>query len=725
MPNKPTAIELFAGAGGLSLGFEQAGFKILAATDIEPYSQKTFALNFPKVPFLLGDIRSLQSTELLSAAGATPDLLIGGPPCQGFSTLGAKISADPRNRLVDEFARLARDLQPKIVVIENVRTVTTMYNGSYSDHIKRSFAEAGYPLTLMVLDAADYGAPQHRKRAFFIGAKDGRRFSTPKLTHGEGLLPYETVGAAISDLADAGPEIPNHIALNHSEVVVRRYKLIPEGGRLPPPKDLPPDIRRSNFGNTYKRLHRERPSLTMVPGNNAFPIHPWLHRSLTPREAARIQTFPDRFVFPGERRRQCILVGNAVPPQLAQVVARVVRAELSRKASQTATHEQSAIGEVRKRTRKSRAEKYPFIDMFSGAGGFTIGLTAAGLHPLAALDNDPDVEATHRENHSEIPFLNMDASTKAAITELKALGGDNLFLLVGGPPCQGFSIFGKRRFTRTRKYDPTSDPRNQLVFAFVEGIKALRPQWVVMENVAGFASLDDGSFVKSVVRRIKQLGYQSVEWRIVNAADYGVPQQRKRFVLIANRSGHIIPWPKAKYFSEPHEWQNAYRTVGEVISDLADSNSYKRQSCHVPMSHKPDLVERYRYIKEGKRLVPEELPARLRKGYRTDKVKNFSHVFRRLDRNSPSGTLVPGHNAFPIHPWLDRAITVREAARIQTFPDSVVFLGSRQKQCIQVGNAFPPLLAQVIGAMLIKAVVNDWKPGAVPKSALRNLLDIS
>ena len=106
-------------------------------------------------------------------------------------------------------------------------------------------------------------------------------------------------------------------------------------------------------------------------------------------------------------------------------------------------------------------------------------------------------------------------------------------------------------------------------------------------------------------------------------------------------------------------------------------------------------------------------------------MKNFSHVFRRLDRNSPSGTLVPGHNAFPIHPWLDRAITVREAARIQTFPDSVVFLGSRQKQCIQVGNAFPPLLAQVIGAMLIKAVVNDWKPGAVPKSALRNLLDIS
>ena len=117
-------------------------------------------------------------------------------------------------------------------------------------------------------------------------------------------------------------EVPNHLILNHSEKVVSRYRLIPEGGRLPPPHQLPPDIRRKNFGNTYKRLDRNRPSLTMVPGNNAFPVHPTLHRSLTPREAARLQTFPDNFIFEGDRRRQCILVGSAVPPKLAQTLGK-------------------------------------------------------------------------------------------------------------------------------------------------------------------------------------------------------------------------------------------------------------------------------------------------------------------------------------------------------------------------------------------------------------------
>jgi DNA (cytosine-5)-methyltransferase 1 len=123
------------------------------------------------------------------------------------------------------------------------------------------------------------------------------------------------------------------------------------------------------------------------------------------------------------------------------------------------------------------------------------------------------------------------------------------------------------------------------------------------------------------------------------------------------------------------------------------------------MRHKPLLVERYKYIPEGGRLDVEALPSELKKGYRTDKVKNYSHIFKRLHRNQPSLTMVPGHNAFPIHPWLNRALTVREAARIQTFPDDMLFLGSRQEQCIQVGNAFPPLLAEVLGNNIKKLLV--------------------
>ena len=119
-------------------------------------------------------------------------------------------------------------------------------------------------------------------------------------------------------------KFPNHIALNHNDIVVRRYELIPEGGKLPKPENLPIEIRRKNFGNTYTRLHRKEVASTIVPGNNALPVHPVLHRSLTPREAARIQTFPDYFIFRGDRRSQCILVGNAVPPLLAAKLAQSV-----------------------------------------------------------------------------------------------------------------------------------------------------------------------------------------------------------------------------------------------------------------------------------------------------------------------------------------------------------------------------------------------------------------
>lgn len=141
------------------------------------------------------------------------------------------------------------------------------------------------------------------------------------------------------------------------------------------------------------------------------------------------------------------------------------------------------------------------------------------------------------------------------------------------------------------------------------------------------------------------------------------------------------------------------------------------------MNHKPLLVERYKYIPEGGRLRVDDLPDHLRIGYRTREVKNYSHVFRRLHRNRPSITMVPGHNAFPIHPWLDRALTVREAARIQTFPDEIAFKGSRQEQCIQAGNALPPLLAELIANNIVKAEKNGWYPGEVPKSAYYALVE--
>jgi len=727
---KLVAFDLFSGAGGLHLGLEKAGFHIGVASDISQFASETHKLNQPNIPFVLGDARKLTGAALIKAAGGlTPDLVAGGPPCQGFSTLGDKLSGDPRNELFGAFAKIVEELEPRFVLMENVKALTTMYSGRFKDHILNTFERIGYRMHWAVLDAADFGVPQIRKRVIFFGTRHGAQFLFPEPTHGsEREKPHATTWDAIHDLAKKGREVPNHIALDHSERVIARYKLIPEGGRLPPPEMLPKEIRRGNFGNTYKRLHRKRPALTMVPGNNAFPVHPILDRSLTPREAARLQTFPDDVVFAGDRRSQCILVGNAVPPLFAEAIGgsimRHARSNASARIAEPA--EELLMPKAKKVKLVAVEEAIGFVDLFCGAGGISIGLERAGWAPLLAVDWNENAGATHRKNFPHVPHLEADLSRPAVLDEVVSqLVGKDVGILAGGPPCQGFSIFGNRRFVNTRGYAPHKDSRNKLVFAFVEAVRRIRPRWFIMENVPGLANLDGGLFLETLLGEFRAAGYSNCEARILNAADYGVPQLRRRLIIVGNKTGHIVPWPKRKFFAEPKEWQDNHRTVGEVISDLATAKALDRFSCHVPMKHKPLLVERYRHIPEGGKLDPASLPKHLRAGYRTDEVKNYSHVFKRLHRDRPAFTMVPGHNAFPIHPWLDRALTVREAARIQTFPDEVVFLGPRQEQCIQVGNAFPPLLAEIIGNNIRKAEVNGWLPGKVPPSAYYALVEKS
>ncbi|WP_414496209.1 DNA cytosine methyltransferase [Stenotrophomonas maltophilia] len=736
----PTAVGLFVGGGGMDLGFRQAGFKLLAATDNEPAAMDTHQLNWPGVPFILGDIRELTAAKISEAIGGKrPDVIIGGPPCQGFSTLGSRLSSDPRNDLVDAFIRIVDGLRPQAVIVENVRAISTEYKGRYRDYIIEKFESIGYKIKFDVLNAADYGVPQNRRRAFFVGFSDPRIiYNFPKATHGsdENLLPYETVGNAINDLIGRD-DVANHDILRHSEKVIERYRWIPEGGVLPAPEFLPAEIRRKNFGSTYKRLHRSLPSLTIVPGNNALPVHPTLDRSLTPREAARIQTFPDDYVFSGDRRRQCILVGNAVPPLLAKVLAKSIWDRiLPFKGAAALAASALPVGLSATKKSKDRGKKSTsvnlqmndaptFVDLFSGAGGFKIGFSRAGFRPLVCADNNIEVGKTHAHNYPTVPFVLGDLALPDVQTQVVTAAGQAPFVVVGGPPCQGFSIFGKRRLASHSTEDARTDPRNRLVFSYVDTVRRLNPRWVVMENVAGFASLDDGWFVEAIVEEFKKAGFSNVEHRILDSADYGVPQKRRRFVLIANRTGHVIPWPKKKFFDKPQDWQKPYRTVGMAITDLAEEDSLNQYTCHVPMRHKPLQVERYKHIPEGGKLDIDSLSPELRKGYRTDEVKNFSHVFKRLHRNKPSPTLVPGHNAFPIHPWLNRALTVREAARIQTFPDDIEFKGSREAQCTQVGNAFPPLLAELIANNIMKAESSGWFPGAIPKHALYSLVDVA
>ena len=505
---------------------------------------------------------------------------------------------------------------------------------------------------------------------------------------------------------------------------------------MPPPEDLPETIRRKNFGSTYIRLDRSKKSMTLVPGNNAFPVHPELNRSITPREAARIQSFPDDHIFVGNRRKQCILVGNAVPPLLAANIAKSVKHHLleetkpkdkkdlfvSSSEIQIKPLSQSFLNATKNSNQES---DFNFVDLFCGAGGITVGLSKAGFFPLLSSDFNKEVQETHVKNFPDIDYVHGDVSHQDVKDEiLNKLKGKKITLLAGGPPCQGYSIFGNRRFINTQDYKPISDPRNKLVFTFWDYVRELQPDWVMMENVAGFSNLDNGYFLEELKKTISDLGYSNYDHRILNCADYGVPQKRKRFILIANKTGHIIPWPKPKYFENPKNWQIGYRTVGDVITDLSSDSSQNIHLNHEPMKHSEMITRRYSFVEEGKKMDVSKLPEDLKYAKFTgQKIKNFSHVYRRLHRNEASITLVPGHNAFPIHPWLNRLITVREAARIQTFPDELEFLGSSKEQCIQVGNAFPCMVAERLGESIIKAIQNDWTKDNVSNLANYSILD--
>jgi len=324
---KYTLIDLFSGVGGFHIGFLESGkFELKLSVDNSKDCTNFHNKNFPEIPYAEMDVSKINKKFYAEMGINEVDVLIGGPPCQGFSTIGNRVSSDEnkrgiydkRNDLILHFVDQINILQPKIFVMENVRGLLTYQKGDFFENIHRIMKKKlkNYTFDFKLLNVVEYGVPQNRERTFVLGNRLGLPNEFPKSDHSEkdeSKLKYKTVLDAFSGLYDSKKEFKNHTALNHGPINIERYKLIPEGGRLPE-STLPKHLYRKNFGNTFKRLHRNKPSLTMVPGHNAFPLHPWLNRSLTVREAARIQTFPDYIEFTGNRQVQCIQVGNAVPP---------------------------------------------------------------------------------------------------------------------------------------------------------------------------------------------------------------------------------------------------------------------------------------------------------------------------------------------------------------------------------------------------------------------------
>jgi len=300
-------VDLFAGCGGLSLGIKQAGFNKLADVEILPFAVETLKYNFPETKHFSGDIAEFDVKEYTD--GKKVHLVVGGPPCQGFSVAGKRNPDDERNFLFEQYHRVVEELKPWFFILENVPGILTLKDGHFYQEIIKGFNDLGYEVSVRILESADYGAPQLRTRAIFIGNRFGLKNPYPKTIFNPEQ--YKSIDDAISDLEDMprNSEI-NHDWTKHSPEFEERISKVPPGGSL-----------YETFRDAFKRQRKGQPSMTIKENHGGTHIHYTLNRCISTREMARLQTFPDDFIFKGTYKEGFKQVGNAVPPILAKHIA--------------------------------------------------------------------------------------------------------------------------------------------------------------------------------------------------------------------------------------------------------------------------------------------------------------------------------------------------------------------------------------------------------------------
>ncbi len=356
---KYNILDLFSGVGGLSYGFSKLeNFNVILANEIEKDISIAYKMNYPDVKMLNCDISDITEEVLLSSLqGEKVDIIIGGPPCQSYSTLG-KRKMDKRAKLFIEYKRILKILKPQVFIFENVVGILSMDKGNLFKEIQKEFEELGYSLKYKVLNAVDYGVPQYRERVFLVGINGENNFNYPSQTHGENLKNYVSLKDAIGDLPilksgqkkdfyeknisngfldfvrkDENNILTEHSAPKNGEHLVKIMETLKDGESK---EDLPEEIRpKSGYKNTYAKLWWEKPSTT-ITRNFACPsssrcIHPRDSRAMTIREGARLQSFPDDYIFYGSDTMKKLEIGNAVPPLLSIAIANELLKVLNKK----------------------------------------------------------------------------------------------------------------------------------------------------------------------------------------------------------------------------------------------------------------------------------------------------------------------------------------------------------------------------------------------------------
>ena len=346
-------IDLFCGCGGFSKGFDEAGYNVRFCIDVWKDATVTYQHNFPNTTVLNEDITKINGQDILRVANMDADevdVIIGGPPCQGFSLSGKRMIDDERNKLYKSYVQIVSELKPKVFVMENVPGLIRLFKGQVGEQVIEDFSGIGYNVQNKILSADNYGVPQQRKRVFFVGVRNdlvekGMKYSYPVAFMGAGTdMPAWTTKDAISDLDFVpddrvlGEDIPyqipaqndyqifmrqgsrsvlNHSVTLHNERTKQIIAMVPDGGNY---KDLPEELWSTRKVHiAWTRMDSKKPCFTIDTGHNHH-FHYKENRVPTVRESARIQSFPDSFEFIGIKTSQLKQVGNAVPPLLAKAV---------------------------------------------------------------------------------------------------------------------------------------------------------------------------------------------------------------------------------------------------------------------------------------------------------------------------------------------------------------------------------------------------------------------
>lgn len=344
-------------------------------------------------------------------------------------------------------------------------------------------------------------------------------------------------------------------------------------------------------------------------------------------------------------------------------------------------------------------------DLFAGAGGMTLGAKLAGINVVAAVENDPHAIATYEANHKEVTLFPNDVREWKDFP--KTSKGD-VKILFGGAPCQGFSTSNQR----TRN---SANEENWLFTEFLRVAEAWEPEWLVFENVKGVAETESGAFLDLILLAIAEKGY-TTNHAFLQAMDFGVPQRRTRLFIIGSRSGKKAKFPKGKKGAAPTVWEAIsdlpvlangaatdtlpYRTEPETPYQKRMRGSQKQCLNNLVSRNFDYVLERYRHIPQGGNW--EDIPDHLMRNY-ADKTNCHTGIYLRLQEDKPSVVIGNFRKNMLIHPRQDRGLSVREAARLQSFPDDYEFKGLMGFQQQQVGNAVPPLLAKAVFKAVIDA----------------------